>query len=408
MFKTRLLVVASYPIKTPLHGGQKRTTALLSKYRQVSNSVSFMGIFLKGSYSSYSKYDLPITDDSVIDQVNSQPEYTDIIVGNAVLNEKITKMKFIKALLKINPQVIHVEQPYMVSSISKILSEMNMNPVIILGSQNVEAELKHSIYKGVLGSTALRKLVESTQRVEDNAVAIANIITAVSTYDLVKHMERARSKRKFYFVVSNGIDAHKRSLKKVHQWQTYKKRHSLDNLILFVGSGHPPNFIGFEKLVSNINLDSHSRIFIVGGVGEYFIKKYADKNDIFWKNISVLGVLKEPELNGLIDSADILLLPILHGGGSNLKTAEAILSHKKIVATEYAFRGFEQYIHMPNVYIGNSNRSFKKALLNAIKTPLLPLSKKQIRHTERVTWARALGKLRVVALLSALVYKFKM
>lgn len=405
MLKRQLLIVAGYPIINPIHGGQKRTAALVSKYRQVFSNVSFIGIFLKESYSDYSKQDLPITNDSVVDKVNNSPEYTDIILGSALLSDKPTKMKFIKALIKINPGIIHIEQPYMVSSISKILLDLKMNPIIILGSQNVEAELKHSIYKKLLKPAALRKLTESTQSIEDNAVRTADIITTVSRYDLMRQMGKGRLKP--HFVVPNGIDAHKKNSKKIREWQIYKKQHSIKSLILFVGSGHPPNFIGFENLVSNIKLDPHSRILIAGGVGKIFIKKYADKNDIFWKDIVVLGVLKEDDLNSLIDSAEIILLPILNGGGSNLKTAEAILSHKKIVATKYAFRGFEQYMYMPNVYIGNNSDTFKTVLLNAIKTPFVPLSKKQIRYTERVTWQRVLRKLKAISVLSVLMYKYK-
>src|SRR4051794_36685524 len=115
--------------------------------------------------------------------------------------------------------------------------------------------------------------------------------------------------------------------------------------------------MGFVEMVGKDSsfLPEGNKIVLAGGISEYFRATYQGQKYVkFWKNILPLGFLSEEHLTGLLAQSDIILLPITSGGGSNLKTAEAILSGKKIVATNFAFCGFEKYARLPNIYIANS------------------------------------------------------
>jgi hypothetical protein len=75
----------------------------------------------------------------------------------------------------------------------------------------------------------------------------------------------------------------------------------------------------------------------------------------------------DAELQSLIEDSRGIILPIIGGGGSNLKTAEALISNKSIIATTFAFRGYEKYIQNDNIYIANTKEEFIdkiKLLLN--------------------------------------------
>ncbi len=57
-----------------------------------------------------------------------------------------------------------------------------------------------------------------------------------------------------------------------------------------------------------------------------------------------------------------MILPITYGGGSNLKTPEALLTGHPIIATARAFRGFEAFADMPGVIIAETVDAFSAAM----------------------------------------------
>jgi hypothetical protein len=79
-------------------------------------------------------------------------------------------------------------------------------------------------------------------------------------------------------------------------------------------------------------------------------------------------------LNSLIANATIMLLPIPYGGGSNVKTAEALLSGKRVIATASAMRGFTEFQSLPAVQVVDNEQSFVEALLHAFEVGPLPPS----------------------------------
>jgi len=395
--KTRILVVAPYPIKNPMHGGQKRVQALVARYRELSNEVSFAAVYLNKSYNEAYKTDIAVTDTSIYEQLSAHPELTDIIAGLAMTEVKEVKSTFTTLLKKKQPDVIHVEQPYMVASVAAILKEINMKSLIIFGSQNVEFEMKRSIFKSVVPKEALASLVKRTKDIEKRAVELADVVIAVSNYDLgvlTKH-----TKFKPRFVIPNGIEASSSNVAKTNEWLEFKKNEKIKTMATFIGSAHPPNYLGFVKLLAKAKIPGDTRIVVAGGMSTYISEQFKGQTE-FWNRVSVAGVLSKPSLQALINESDIILLPILNGGGSNLKTAEAIISGKKIVATKYAFRGYERYLSLPNIYIANSEKAFETALTKAIHTSYIRLSSWQKKLAQTVTWPYALVNMKYVVLVS--------
>jgi len=391
--KTRILVVAPYPIKNPMHGGQKRTQALVKRYRELSYDVTFAAVYLKASYKEASASDIAVSSDTIQHHLSEHPELTDIITGSALTSDNKTKTIFTSLLKRARPQVIHVEQPYMVDSVRTVINEIGLKSIIIFGSQNVESEMKRGIYKKVLTKSALEKLVKRTSDIEHEAVEIADIVLAVSLYDLDVLTKNTRFKPKF--VVRNGIEQPSAHIAKMNEWAVLKKDEQIKHLATFIGSAHPPNYDGFNKLIANAEIAADTRIVVGGGVGS-LIKSHYTAHDQLWNKIIAPGTLSKVSLRSLIHESDVILLPILSGGGSNLKTAEAIISGKKIVTTEYAFRGYEQYLSLPNIYVANSPKAFETALKAAINANYVRLSTKQNKLVQAVTWPYALKNMKYV------------
>ena len=55
-------------------------------------------------------------------------------------------------------------------------------------------------------------------------------------------------------------------------------------------------------------------------------------------------------------------MPIWEGGGSNLKTAQALVSGKYILSTNYAFRGYEEFASTESLLLTDDAKSFVKEM----------------------------------------------
>lgn len=112
-------------------------------------------------------------------------------------------------------------------------------------------------------------------------------------------------------------------------------------------------------------------MLIVGSVSDLImqIKGF----DEYWMlnraRMEVMGRMDKVELQAIVSAAHVVLLPIVEGEGSNLKTAEALESGCSIVGTSKAFRGFEQATALPHVHIADDPRSFRKKVRAILDAP---------------------------------------
>ncbi len=86
-------------------------------------------------------------------------------------------------------------------------------------------------------------------------------------------------------------------------------------------------------------------------------------------------------------------MPITQGGGTNLKTAEALWSGRHVVATTTAMRGFEVFIGQQGIHVTNNPAIFKQQLRKVMATS--PLELNQLDHESRaiVLWGHCLKPL---------------
>jgi hypothetical protein len=122
---------------------------------------------------------------------------------------------------------------------------------------------------------------------------------------------------------------------------------------LLVGSGHPPNISGFMNLVmpSVARMAPLERIVVAGGATSGIQKLIHDqgKAGLIQDRLVLLGIIPDMTLDCLIENAAVILLPIEYGGGSNVKTVEALLSGRPVLASAAAFRGFEDFADLEAV-----------------------------------------------------------
>lgn len=386
MKRSKVLIVGSYPIVKPQHGGQKRAKAIFDFYRSELADARYVGVFHRGQYPEWSEDDLPLGDPKIIAKVDKHPYASELICGDAISNDIHVRSYMAKLLMDYKPNIIHIEQPFAYLGLKPLLSELGMKPFIVFGSQNIEYILKKRIFSELRVTHQLAdRWVKKTKDLEYELSREADLVVAVNHEDAISHKEMGA---KACIIAGNGIERSNAPEADIKYWEDIKKREKIDTILAFVGSGHPPNWEGFVNLIGT-NMDflpRNSKIIVAGGVSDYFDKNF-NKNDVgFWSAIKTAGKLEEGRLAALLALSDIILLPIITERGSNLKTAEAILTRKKIVATDSTFHGFERFSSLPNVYIGNNKDEFKKAILKAIAAPYVTPSRYEVSLSEKVQW----------------------
>jgi len=267
------------------------------------------------------------------------------------------------------PDAVLLEHPWTWPLIKEIPAVSTGAVRVIYSSQNVETFLKRQIAADTRIAVPA-EVLEGVEALERDLVtsAWATVACTEADADVFRSWGAARA-----VVANNGTAA--------------KYRDNLigalpsplgpeNRFVLFVGSTHQPNISGFfTYLVPALaGLRPCGRIVIAGSMCDAInaqiattpIREYQDGR------LVSLGIVDDLTLDALIVNASALLLPIEYGGGSNVKTAEALASGRPIIATSNGFRGFSGYESLARVTIADTPKQFESAIHNALSTPQSP------------------------------------
>jgi hypothetical protein len=113
------------------------------------------------------------------------------------------------------------------------------------------------------------------------------------------------------------------------------------------------------------------RVVVVGGAASQIVQALASNKlgGLAEGRLISLGEVDEFCLDCTIANAHVLLLPIQYGGGSNVKTAEALLSRRPVLATPTAMRGFDAFRGAPGLRWVKDECHFGTAMLETLDQP---------------------------------------
>ncbi|MBV8444680.1 MAG: glycosyltransferase [Candidatus Dormibacteraeota bacterium] len=236
---------------------------------------------------------------------------------------------------------------------------------------------------------ALTGRIESLER---DLAQRCDICIAVSDDDAQAHQAMGAGN---VIVARNGASRRPSSAASERRWKARIAARGIRHTALFVGSAHPPNWVGFMSTVGTRLgfLAPDTCVLLAGGVADYMHEHFRGRTVdqvTMWRRLWPLGRVTDSDLAALLRVADVILLPITEGGGSNLKTAEAILSGRPVVATDYALRSFEDLMDLPNIHAARTPEEFRAAMLHAFSRPAGQRSAEQVRRSEAVLWERCL------------------
>ena len=346
----KILQLTNYPTANAQHGGQLRAKHIAEELRKAGHTVNSVAIYVEEYYEPDSEDDIAFSAKSPFWQ--SEIHFlSDYLSGLFAAGDKDALAALTKTASLHQVDVIISEHPWLMEAAKKIASA-RPGTKLVYSSHNVESRLK----QGVLAKTQIARnecarLVAEIEKLEHEATMCADLVIACTEADAAYYRTYAPGCE--VVVAGNGVEPFSCKPSRIESWRRF-----IDvPFPVFVSSAHIPNASGFWDMMAPglTFLRPQERILVVGGVSDLIMQMKGF--DEYWMlnraRMEVMGRMDKVELQAIVSAAHVVLLPIVEGEGSNLKTAEALESGSSIVGTSKAFRGFEQATALPHVHIAD-------------------------------------------------------
>ena len=265
----------------------------------------------------------------------------------------------------VEADVIVLDSCYLSPLVMKVFEKYPEKRVIYL-SHNYEIELKTEIAELLHWPTTSRDLYLAFLRQMESEIVSHSSLTIACSPDDVQALQQFTQNK--IVLVPNGANPRARTNQSKEEICRYL---GCDNYVLYVASGHPPNIYGFlEGIGQDLGfVPPNKRVAIVGSASIYIEREIRGTKyeETFANRASCISDADDNLLNGLYQHSAAILLPIFTGGGTSIKSVEALLSDRKVIATSFAFRGFSLDIrHSDGVKITDTPGDFRLAARNAL------------------------------------------
>ena len=387
----RILGLGTYPIQKPVHGGQRRVAAFKNFYERQGIEFAYASIYNKAHYpaSNVGVHDYPL--DTSKAELSLTNAIGDVMSGRQGSSDPATFRHFSTLAERIAPDAIQLEQPFM-WPVAKRFRQLagSRKPLLIYSSHNVESPLKEAILVSWGVPSEIRNNIRSEiEEMEAEIAREADLIVCVSEADR-EHYRRELGAPSPVVVVRNGTDRPERgapagpsdALSCFHR-----------PYLMTVASSHVPNIDGLCHYVIEHGVfcvPPVPSLAICGGIAgpirdhpEY--RRYLTANS---KRVQFFADISDSELSAIKQGCHGVFLPIRSGGGTNLKTAEALALGKWVVASPTALRGFEAFLSSDGVILANNPADFRRAMRDVLQRAPLQLSNSTRAERDALYWDR--------------------
>lgn len=389
-----VLLLSTFPYRAPRHGGQIRLANLAASFEAAGFAVRGVAVYEPESYQSaeLGPHDLDFPPDSPYRMFEGRPQIflNDMMAGRYAAADDGGYQRLLRQLPD-RVEVIFAEQPWLWPAARRLKETPQCREaLLVFGSENIEEPLKRSIFESY--AHANERALEAIAALERQACSEADLTLAVTAADLAV-LESFGATRAM--LAPNGISPWAASEAKLAEWRGKLPRAPW---ILYVASAHPPNFTGFMDVVGDslACIPPNSRLVVAGSVGPHLAERLMQSrwHAINGTRLQVLGSLSDEDLAAVKTLAHAFLLPIQDGGGSNIKTAEALYSGAHVVGTPVSFRGYEGFTEAPRVHLAPTPEAFQAHIRNVLgAAPPAPLSEAAEAVRMSVRWDHCLAAL---------------
>ena len=346
----RVLQLTTYHIDLPDHGGKLRAYHLRQSLRRFCTVETLA--FDWGVRERLAGFNVVLRQ-KFLAAFHSGHLLGDLLICAYLDKEKPLKTRIAENVRIFDPDIVWLEQPFLWPLVKKlrVAGSVRASAMIVYSSQNNETAMKRDIYSAALPENLKNKYLGQVANIEKEIVANSQGAIAVSAADAGYLKSLSRSLE--VHIVPNGSTAPQQN-RKVPKWRRKFSKYSKN--YVFVGSYHPPNINGIRRLVNALSERRASRsigLWVLGGAGLALLVENDSTIDRL-EHVNICGLCEADDIDAAIVAATGVVLPIWEGGGSNLKTAQALLSDRAVIGTNFAFRGFELYKSQHGVYCADS------------------------------------------------------
>jgi len=397
---TRLVQLTPYPLKAPRHGGQLRCAAIRDCYRGLGIEVETIAVMHEDHHRNERERNDIALPAGLRTWRADMPRFVDLQTGVGLAGDERAFEGFAALLARLRPDAIQFEQPWLYPAVMRWLDlqgfDAQSRPRLIYSSQNIEWKLKRDECASgtAMAAADFEHETARVRALEQEIVAHCDLVVACTDDDQAELRALAgdaATSTRSYVTAHNAIAPYSATPDRVRGMQ---RRLGLERYPLFIGSAHPPNADGFwSMLAPSLGfLRPDEKIVVAGGVSRLLREHvvYRAWSGINEPRLALLGELERIDLDALLEGASVIVLPITTGGGSNLKTAEAIYSGKPVLATPHALRGYGSAERWPTLTVARTPDAFRRALREMLDQPAPAPVADYDRIRVEVTWQRAL------------------
>lgn len=401
MTKRRVVLLGTYPIAAPQHGGQRRVRAIADCYSQHGWQVKQIAAYPRGWYRRKSKgwrgwfrrgldwsehIEFPKT---FVRYMQHHGLRADLHAYKYFEQNKDAREQLIHRIEGVKPHIIQFEQPWLFPVLRDYLRQAGQEYFVVYSSHNVEAHLIQSILMQEHHPRA-KEFAQEAMEWEQALVRFANLTICVTKEDAsVVRSWRARE----VLVAPNG--ASRRLCPKNSFWEQKTRGHPY---AFVIGSAHPPNSNGFLEMLGTEfeYVPPEAKVVVAGGMAHLLQASPAfQQSNATTQQVILLADPTEEDLGYLLNHAQVILLPVTHGGGSNIKTAEALLSDRPIIGTSTALRGFHAFRNASGVIVEDDPGQFRLLVQRALIASSSPPVHRP--NTDQLLWENSVREIPAVA-----------
>lgn len=373
----KILQLSSHSTLRPRHGGQLRSHHIGRCLEDAGFDVARLAICWRTEHDVVDERE-PIIDvfltayTSSSDYIKKLPfssYLTDYYSLQAVAISETYRNQVLDYIERVKPDFILLEHPWAWPIVKLSKQVTSGRAKVVYSSQNVEAHLKRRILTEA-GIRIYEDVLADIERLERDLTVKSWATIACTNADAEVFRCWGGDQ---VIVANNGTARRMRSHLRNCLPASFEPQ---NKYVLAIGSGHPPNVDGFFNLVAPalFRLRPGRRIVISGGMCDAIacdVRGATTINHYGKDRLISLGFIDDVSLDAVIQNASAILLPIEYGGGSNLKTSEALVSGRPVIGTSAAFRGFEDYMQYPLVTIADTSEDFCKAMDGVMTQPTM-------------------------------------
>ncbi len=357
----RVLVLTPWPFRFPHNGGQLRATAVVRAYRDAGHSVYSAGLYHRPEMAASQVWpeDIVLTPGVIqlMQALSPEEARSEMTYWTKVGEADDSIAAFADVVRRVGPDVLQFEEMALWPVVRRLREEGHLGHIpIVHSSYNFETVAwQHR----ALGAAAIHaETMRDIARFEQEIAAHCDLIVTVSEADAEEFRRLGASR---VCVAANGVASMTcGDAATIRPYLPANKAYAL-----FVSSPHPPNANGLVDLAAGVTGHpiQHGEIIVCGRVGALIraAKNFRGAGRVL-DHARFLGWVDEPLLGPLYAGAATVILPKMYSGGSNLKTAEALVSGRPLVATRLAFEGFESFTDLPGIYIEDEPDAFWAAV----------------------------------------------